>query len=189
MLGEPNPLLRQDPISWDKLHGLFVAPTKVILGLVLDLRRLTVSVPKDFIRATAVLLQTTWGPHRCSFQAKEAETLMGRLNHIAFGAQWLRHLLGNIYSSLAESLRINKSHLVRTSKHFCSMLQAIRITPQSPDGDAQRSFHTGEVAHSTHVCTLVHHIGRDLRHDLRLIERALSSGDAPKSCPIAYLIP
>ena len=189
LLGEPNPTLRQDPISWDKLHGLFVAPTNMILGLVLDLRRLTVSIPTEFTRATVVLLQTTWGPHRRSFQVKEAETLTGKLNHIAFGAPWLRHLLGNIYSSISRSLRINKSHLIRTSKHFREALHAIHLMLPSPEGDAQRSFHTGEVVHSTHGCNLLHHIGCDLRRDLRLIERVLSYKDAPKSCPIAYLIP
>jgi hypothetical protein len=38
LLGESNTALRQDPISWDKLHELLVAPVNRILGLVLDLR-------------------------------------------------------------------------------------------------------------------------------------------------------
>ena len=36
LLGESNTDLRQDPISWDKLHELLVTPINSILGLVLD---------------------------------------------------------------------------------------------------------------------------------------------------------
>jgi hypothetical protein len=37
LLGESNTALRQDPISWDKLYELLVAPVNRILGLILDL--------------------------------------------------------------------------------------------------------------------------------------------------------
>jgi hypothetical protein len=97
LLGESNTALRQDPISWDKLHELLIAPVNRILGLVLDLHRLTVGTPPVIIASTINLLRTTWGPHRHSLKVKEAEELTGKLNHIAFGALWLKYLLGNIY--------------------------------------------------------------------------------------------
>jgi hypothetical protein len=59
LLGESNTALHQDPISWDKLHELLVAPVNQILGLILDLRRLTVGIPPDFIAGTIMLLKTT----------------------------------------------------------------------------------------------------------------------------------
>ena len=40
-----------------------------------------------------------------------------------------------------------------------------------------------------HGCTFCHHNGNDLRKDLHLIEHILSTPNAPKTCPIAYLIP
>jgi hypothetical protein len=64
LLGEPNTALHQDPISWDKLHKLLVAPANRVLGLVLDLRRMTVITPSDFVESTINLLQMTWGPDR-----------------------------------------------------------------------------------------------------------------------------
>jgi hypothetical protein len=97
LLGESNTTLHQDPISWDKLHELLVAPVNRILGLVLDLHRMTISTPPDFVASTINLLRTTWGSHRRSFKVKEAEELTGKLNHIAFRAPWLKYLLGNIY--------------------------------------------------------------------------------------------
>jgi hypothetical protein len=87
LLRESSTALHQDPISWDKLHKLLVAPVNRILGLVLDLHQMTVGIPPDFIASTITLLRTAWGPHRRSFKAEEAEELTGKLNHIAFGAQ------------------------------------------------------------------------------------------------------
>jgi hypothetical protein len=68
LLGESNTALRQDPISWDKLHKLLVALTNRILGLVLDLRSMTVGTPPEFTSATINLLGTTWGPPCCTFK-------------------------------------------------------------------------------------------------------------------------
>jgi hypothetical protein len=62
LLGASNTSLRQEPISWDKLHELLTAPVNRILGLVLDLRRLTISIPPEFTSATVTLLRSTWGP-------------------------------------------------------------------------------------------------------------------------------
>ena len=130
---------------------------------------MTVNTPAEFTSATITLLGTTWGPHRRTFKVREAEELAGKLNHNAFGAPWLKYLLGNIYASLAAALRLNNSHLIRTSKTFRNALCKIRLAPPSTDGDAQPAFHSGATARSTHGCTLLHHRNGDLRHDLCLI--------------------
>jgi hypothetical protein len=186
LLGESTTALHQDPISWDKLHELLVAPVNRILGLVLNLRRMTVSTPPDFVTSTITLLRTTWGPHGRSFKVKEAEELTGKLNH---GAQWLRYLLGNIYSSLAAALRLNKSHLIRTSPRYREAQRKIRTATASADGAAKRAFYTCATARSVHGSNTLHHIGTNLRHDLHLKERLLSLPQCPTACPIAYLIP
>jgi hypothetical protein len=54
--GKSNTALCQDPISWDKLHELLVTPVNWILGLVLNLRRMTVGTPPDFVMSTINLL-------------------------------------------------------------------------------------------------------------------------------------
>jgi len=56
LLGDSNTALRQDPISWDKLYELRVAPVNKILGLTLDLWNLTAGTPPDFVSATITLL-------------------------------------------------------------------------------------------------------------------------------------
>jgi hypothetical protein len=67
---------------------------------------MTIGTLPDFIAGTTNLLRTAWGPHRHSFKVKEAEELMGKLNHKALGAPWLKYLFGNIYLSLAAALRL-----------------------------------------------------------------------------------
>jgi hypothetical protein len=129
--------LRQDPISWEKLHELLVTSTNRILGLVLDLRSMIFGTPPEFISATIALLNSTWGAHQRTFKVRKAEELAGKLNYIAFGAPWLKYLLANIYASLAAALHLNNSHLMRTSKTFRLALCAIRDAPPSTDGDAQ----------------------------------------------------
>jgi hypothetical protein len=117
------------------------------------------------VHAYITLLRTSWGPHRRSFEAKEAEELTGKLNHIAFGAPWLKHHLGNIYSSLAAALRLNKSHLVRTSPCFRDALHKIRTATAPAEGTPKQAFYTGATARSVHGSNTLHHIGTDLRHD------------------------
>ena len=78
---------------------------------------------------------------------------------------------------------------MRTSPRFRAALRKIRSTPVSVKGDARRAFYTGINACLVHGSPARHHIGIDLRCDLRLIERVLSSPLCPTSCPILYLIP
>jgi hypothetical protein len=185
LLCESNTAHRQDPKSWDKLHELLIAQVNWILGLVLDLRRLTVGTPPDFIASTINLLRSTWGPHRCSFKVKEAEELTGKLNHIAFGAPWLKYLLGNIYSSLTTALCLNKAHLIRMSPRFHEALRNIQTAPTSAAGDAKRAFYTGATARRVHGSNTLHHINTNLRCDIQIIDSlriALSPAPSHTSC-------
>ena len=68
---------RQDPISWEKLHELHVAPINHILSVILDLCRMMVGTLPEFIAATATLLGTTWGSHHHTFKVKEKSSLAG----------------------------------------------------------------------------------------------------------------
>jgi hypothetical protein len=82
---------------------------------------------------------------------------------------WLKYLLGNIYSSLAAALRLNKSHLICTSPLFREALREIRMATASAEGAAKRAFYTGATTRSVHSSNTPHHIGTDLRCDLRLM--------------------
>jgi hypothetical protein len=113
MLCQPSLTLYQDPISWDKLLELLVAPVYLILGLTLDLCRLTVSISLEFIAATVQLLGTTWGPQCCYFHAKEAKKFNGKL------------VLGNILTHISpatQQLTPNQDQQIlprSTAHHIC----------------------------------------------------------------------
>ena len=128
-----------------------VAPVNHILGLTLNSHLLTLGVPPDFLAKVITILQTTWGQYRCAFVVNDAEILIGKLNHIAYGAPWLKFLLGHIYSSLAYALQINQAHLICTSHAFWCTLKASRTAPTTLDGKTQCAFHAGITA------WLIHH--------------------------------
>ncbi len=124
LLGESDLTKRQDPISWDKLLDMMVAPVNQVLGLTINTRLLTVGVPHDFLNDVISMLHTTWGQHHKTFMVSKAEILTGKLNHIRFGAPWLKFLLGHIFSSLAHALQWNQAPLVRTNHALRCALKA-----------------------------------------------------------------
>ena len=166
-----------------------VMPVNHILGLTLNSRLLTVGVPPYFLAKVITILQTTWGKHRFAFIVNNAEILTSKLNHIAYGAPWLKFLLGHIYSSLAYALQFNQAHLIRTSHAFRCALKVVQTAPPSPDGNKQCAFHAGLTARSIHHNKYWHFIDCNTARDLRMIKRALVTDTIIKACPIAHLIP
>ena len=83
---------------------MLVAPINRVLGHMLDTRHMTVGTPEEFLAEVLASLTTTWGEHRLRFFLDKAETLAGKLGHIAISAPWLRYLMTHIYYSLAFAL-------------------------------------------------------------------------------------
>ena len=86
LLGPSNLSCCQDPISLDKLPEMLVALVNCILILTLDLCRLTLNIPPDFLAEVSTMLCMTWGLHWHTFTIHEVEELTGKLNHIGFDA-------------------------------------------------------------------------------------------------------
>jgi hypothetical protein len=96
LLGPSDLQCQQDPISFDKLTDMTISPVNRVLGHIVDTRRMTLSTPPEFIADVASSLATMWGPHRKSFTLREIETLVGKLNHMALAAPWLRFLMAQV---------------------------------------------------------------------------------------------
>lgn len=90
LLGHSDLHKRQDPISFDKMIEMFIAPINRVLGHIIGTRRLTVSTPPEFLAEILQSLQTTWGTHCRRFFLSEAEVLTGKLGHASITAPWLR---------------------------------------------------------------------------------------------------
>ncbi|KAL3779516.1 hypothetical protein HJC23_011152 [Cyclotella cryptica] len=190
LLGPSALALRQDPISFNKLEEMTIAPINRILGHVIDTRRLTVDTPADFLDPLREKLSSAWGPHRRSFTVLEAETLAGQLGHASFTAPWLRHIMPHVYQSLASALRVNRAHLISTSQSFRFALKQIKQAPSLPPLQASllASFYQAESARALHHSTTRHFISRTLRAELGLICDALNDPTIPTSSPISHLI-
>ena len=166
LLGKSDLTRCQDPISWDKLLDMMVAPVNRVLGLTINMRLLTVGVPHDFLHNVINMLHTTWGQHRKTFVVSEAEILTGKLNHIGFGAPWLKFLLNHIYSSLAHVLQWNQAHLIHTNHTFRCALNAAQTSPATSDSNKQCDFHIGTMAWLIHHNKCHHFINRNTAQDL-----------------------
>lgn len=188
LLGDSELDRRQDPVSFDKLLEMFVAPANRILGHIIDTRRMTVSIPDEFTKEVSHLLRTTWGPHRFRFFINEAEELAGKLGHVAYAAPWLRYLMSHIYCSLAMALGIARADLIRSNRAFRKALQLIKNAPDGAAGNRTRTFHQAETARQVHKYKKPFNISKLLRAELAIISRVLADPSIRLECPIAHLI-
>ena len=192
MLGESAPDIRQDPISWDKLEEMIIHFLNKVLGQIINTRKMTVETPPEFVTKVVKLLETTWrggSKPRKSFTVKEAENLAGVLAHISNTAPWLKHLMPQLYTSLASAIGTNTSWLICTNKHFRTQMKIAKEEALDEKGEMLKSFAQAEMARKVHNLDKVHFINKTLRAELDLIRQALSSNEISKATPIAHLIP
>ena len=189
ILGQSDTKLRQDPVSWDKLEEMTINYSNIILGVVVDTRRMRVGPKREFLQKVIKLLKGPWNEHRQSFTLKEAETLAGQLNHIANTALWLKHLMSHIYTSIAAALKTNKAYLIGTNKHFRDQLKLAKATAYTRKEHMEQTFAQAETSRKIHNNRKIHFLVPTLRAELKLIREALELEWLDKSTPIAHLIP
>jgi hypothetical protein len=188
LLGESNLAKRQDPISWDKLIEMMIHFRNIILGVIINTRRMTVMAPPEYIQKVVKLIEDKW-LRRKSFEVLAAETLVGQLAHIGNSALWLKHLLSHLYTSIAVALKTNKSYLICTNKQFRLQIKRAKQAAYDDESTMRKSFAQSESAKKVHNFKKQHWILPTLKEEIRLIHLALSSPDISKECPIAHLIP
>jgi hypothetical protein len=81
----------------DKLEKLHITSIQTMLGLLINTNRMIVSTPDDYIQGVHLLIESTWHTHRQQFTLKEAQELTEKLGHLAEGANWVFHLLTDLY--------------------------------------------------------------------------------------------
>jgi hypothetical protein len=72
VMGEPDTALRQCPLAMDKWLELVVGPILIMLRLIINTNKLTVSIPKWYISELCNLIITTWHVNHQSFTVQEA---------------------------------------------------------------------------------------------------------------------
>ena len=83
IMGRPDTRVRQCPLAMDKWVELIVSPRQRMLGLIIDTNTLTVGIPPVYVTEVLDLINSTWHSHRRRFTVGEAQSLTGKLGHLA----------------------------------------------------------------------------------------------------------
>jgi hypothetical protein len=118
VMGKPDVMVRQCPLTIDKWLELVIVPNQTMLGLIINTNRLTIVIPAKYLQEVLNLLNSTWHPNRRRFKVSEAQKLTGKLSCLAEGANWVFHLFSHLYSSIAYALSENKRLLTESSEEF-----------------------------------------------------------------------
>ncbi len=73
VMGEPEEDVRQCPLAMDKWRGLVVGPRQIVLGLIIDTNRLTVSISATYRAEVLNLLDSTRHLHWRRFKVSDAQ--------------------------------------------------------------------------------------------------------------------
>jgi hypothetical protein len=118
VMGESDVAVRQCPLAMDKWLELVIVPKQTMLRLIIDTNRLTVAIPSKYLQKVLELLNSTWHPDQRRFKVSEAQKLTGKLARLTKGANWVFHLLSQLYLSIAYALSKNKRLLTKPSAEF-----------------------------------------------------------------------
>ena len=195
VMGDEDVSLRQCPLAMDKWEALVVGPRQTVLGLIVDTRTLSISMPLEYIQEVRHLLDSTWHIHRKRFTVGEAQQLTGKLARMAEAAPWVYHLLSHLYFSMAAALAENRQLLGESSDEFQAIIQSIRTfssaTPGVPDKERSKhiAFAIKRAARMVHHSKYQYNINTTMRSEIEFFRMALASkSDVLWETPIAHLI-
>jgi hypothetical protein len=97
-----------------------------MLGLLINTNRMIVSVPDNYIQGVCLLIESTWHTHSQQFTVKKAQELIGKLGHLAKGANWVFHPLTHLYASIAYAPSKNLKILADSSPEFQTLIKSLR---------------------------------------------------------------
>jgi hypothetical protein len=63
VMGEPEVVARQCPLVMDKLLEVVIGPRQIMLGLIININKLTVAIPHKYLKEVLNLLNSTWHPN------------------------------------------------------------------------------------------------------------------------------
>jgi hypothetical protein len=123
--GKPNMAVRQCPLSIEKWHELIVGPKHIVLGLVVDMSKMTVGITDEYLDQVRFLLSQC-DRNRRFFKVHDMQKLLGKLARLGEGAPWIFKLMSHLYTSLAFSLKSNAELLKKSSSGFRSLVKQIK---------------------------------------------------------------
>jgi hypothetical protein len=101
-----------------------VGPRQIVLGLLVDTDKMTVSLTDEYIQQVRNLLDL-WDPDRRTFKVGDMQKLVGKLARLGEGAPWIYKLTSHLYTSLAFALKSNAELLEKSSSGFRKFINQI----------------------------------------------------------------
>jgi len=186
-MGPDIPTIRRSNLSLDKYFEIVCSFVQTQLGLEVNTRHMTVTLPKEK-KDNLILLLKHWHKSRKSFVIKEASSLLGKLNYAAEVAPWARFLFCAIRNSLLHVMRKNRKIVMGRSRFKQLIIDA---NDGSNDNIAllRRKFAISHLAKAIWNCNEKCFINNSLREELNLLIDIITSNSIQWSMPIAHLIP
>ena len=188
VMGYPNITVRPCALALNKWKELIVSHTMVLLGLVFDTRRMTVSVTNEFRQEVLNLLTKTWHAGRESFTVAEMEKLVGKLGRIGQAYRPIYHLMPHLYASVAYALRQNAFYLASTSRRFRAMLKQIKQEATCQEDTREINFALKTVAKKTHGAKQRYRLPESLKRELDILRRLLADDSIRLETPFAHIV-
>ena len=195
VLGPPETEKRQCPLAMDKWTELIIGETQTVLGLNLNTRKLTVSIPRKYLDETLSLIHKSWHKNRKTFTAIEASRLVGKLARLAEGSTWVRYMISQFYAGIAHALMQNKYTLKNSSKEFQELTNLIQrkdiklSKKYSRDYEKIISFALKKLARMVHHVPIKYNIVPSMREELNFFGVYLKPGSGIAwETPISFLI-
>ena len=188
IMGFPVLRLRQSAVAMDKWRMLIVSHCLVLLGLVFNTRRMTVSVTKEYRKEVLDLLETTWHPGQEAFNINEIEILVGKLGRIGQAYRPLYHLMPHMYGSVAFALRDNAAFLEMYSRRYRKVIKAAKKVPTMTEDMREMNFAIGEQAKMLHSGPMKHRMPASLKMEIALCTAVLRDDSIVLETPFGHIV-
>ncbi len=169
-----------------------MGPRQIVLGLLVNTDKMTVSLTKKYIQQVRNLLDL-WDPHQRTFVVGDMQKLVGKLAHLGEGAPWIYMLMSHFYTSLAFALKSNTELLEKSSSGFRKFIDQIttkNFSGKQLDNQQHVNFAMKKAAKMINKHGHQYLVNRMMRDELTFLSQALSPDSGIKfETPIVHLIP
>ena len=108
----------------EKWFELIVGPRQIVLGLLVDTNKMTVSLTDEYIQQVRNLLDL-WDPDQRTFKVGDMQKPVGKLARLGEAAPWIYKLMSHLYTSLAFALKSYAKLLEKSSSGFRKFINQI----------------------------------------------------------------
>ncbi len=118
----PNIKVRQCLLSLKKWEELMVGLVQTVLGLTVNMNKLTVRITLEYWDQVRQLLVLYWPISWWILKVTNIQKLVGKLTWLGKGALWIYKIMLHIFTSLTFALKQNKELLVACSLRSCEIV-------------------------------------------------------------------